>query len=174
MARTLVGGVGYFNLCDFSVGPALSLRLEAQPWPADIVVEDMSYGPVIVSHRLGDEQPPFARWIVAGAVQRGRAPGTVTAYRWDGTLPDPEGIQSRVAEAVAGVIALDNLVIVVAGLGAAPPETVVVEIEPLVEAFGDDFSEPVARALDEAAALVRHLALWGADALPQAPLGAPA
>ena len=106
-------------------------------------------------------------------MRRGRPPGTVTAYRWDGALPDPEGIQARVAEAVGGVIGLDNLVIVAAGLGAAPAETLVLEVEPLVEAFGEAFSSPVARALDEAAALVREIALGDAGGLPEAPLGGP-
>jgi Ni,Fe-hydrogenase maturation factor len=170
--RTLVGGVGYFHLCDFSFGPALSRHLAAQAWPADIVVEDLSYGPVIVFHRLGDEQPPFARWIVAGAVRRGRAPGTLAAYRWNGALPGAESIQARIAEAVAGVIGLDNLVIVTAALGAAPADTVIVEVEPLLEACGESFSAPVARALGEAAALVRTIALRGASSLPRAPLGA--
>lgn len=173
MRRTLIGGVGHHNLCDFSFGPALSRVLQAQSWPADVVVEDLSYGPVIVYHRLGDERTAFGRWIVSGAVSRGRAPGTVTAYRWDGVLPDADEIQARVAEAVAGVIGLDNLVIVTAGLGAAPPETLIVEVEPLVEAFGDAFSPPVARALREAATLVRALALDGAasSCLRRAPLG---
>jgi hydrogenase maturation protease len=174
MGRTLVGGVGHHNLCDFSFGPALCRELQAQPWPADIIVEDLSYGPVIVYHRLGDEQPPFARWILAGAVRRGGTPGAVSAYRWDGVLPQADEIQARVAEGVAGVIGLDSLVIVTAALGAAPAETLIVEVEPLIEAFGDAFSPPVARALDEAATLVRALALDGAvrASLRPAPLAA--
>lgn len=177
MARTLVGGVGYFHLSDFSLGPDLSRRLEAQAWPADIVVEDLSYGPVIVCHRLGDEAPPFARWIVAGAARRGREPGAVTAYRWDGVLPDTDAIQARVAEAVGGVIALDNLIIVTAALGAAPRETWIVEVEPLIEAFGEAFSAPVARAVEPAAALVRDIALGKPQVigtLAECPLGGPA
>lgn len=170
MGRTLVGGVGHFHLSDHSAGPALSSMLEAQQWPPEIVVEDLSYGPVIVCHRLGDERPPFARWVVAGAVRRGRAAGAVTAYRWDGVLPEAEKIQERVAEAVGGLVGLDNLVIVAAGLGAAPPETLIVEIEPLVESFGEEFSAPVASALGEAAAVIRAIVL-GERVLRSAPLG---
>jgi Ni,Fe-hydrogenase maturation factor len=171
MSRTLVGGVGYFHLCDFSLGPALSSRLQAQAWPEHIVVEDLSYGPVIVCHRLGDERPPFGRWIVAGAARRGRSPGSISAYRWNGVLPDADAIQARVAEAVGGVIDLDNLVIVARALGAAPAETVIVEVEPLIEAHGESFSDPVAQALPQVAELVRNFALGGAQDLPQAPLG---
>jgi hydrogenase maturation protease len=167
--RTLVGGVGYYHLRDFSAGPALAARLQQEAWPADVVVEDLSYGPVIVSHRLGDERPPFARWVLFGAVRRGRVPGAVTAYRWDGALPDPDEIQARVAEAVGGVLGLDNLVVVTAGLGAAPAETVVVEIEPLVEDFGETLSPPVSVALEEAAALIRQIV--SGRPLTVAPLG---
>lgn len=159
MARTLVGGVGYYNLADFSAGPVLSEILQARTWPADVVVEDLSYGPVIVCHRLGDESPPFERWVLAGAVRRGRAPGTIAAYRWDGALPDADEIQARVGEAVGGVLGLDNLIIVAAALRMAPPETVVVEIEPLVEDFGDSLSRPVATALDDAASLIWRIAV---------------
>jgi hypothetical protein len=49
---------------------------------------------------------------------------------------------------------------------------VIVEVEPLLEACGESFSAPVARALGEAAALVRTIALRGASSLPRAPLGA--
>ena len=170
MPRTLVGGVGYYNLCDFSLGPVLSEMLQAQSWPDDVVVEDLSYGPVVVCHRLGDEQPPFGRWILVGAVRRGREPGTVTAYRWNGALPEADEIQARVAEAVGGVLGLENLVIVAAALRAAPPETLVVEIEPAIEDFGDALSRPVVSALDEAAALIRAIAVDGRS-LAIAPLG---
>lgn len=170
MGRILVGGVGHFNLSDFSAGPELSQRLEAQPWPAHVVVEDLSYGPVSICHRLREEQPGFDRWLLTGAVQRGRAPGTVTAYRWDGVQPETDAIQARVAEAVTGVVGLDNLVIVAAGLGAAPPETLIVEIEPLTEAFGDEFSAPVASALQQAMKVIRGIVLEGRP-LYSAPLG---
>lgn len=171
MGRTLVGGVGYFNLCDFSIGPALSDALATQSWPDGIVAEDLSYGPVIVCHRLGDERPPFARWVIAGAVRRGRQPGTITAYRWDSALPETDDIQARVAEAVAGVIGLDNLVIVAAALGAAPPQTCIVEIEPLVEEFGDALSPPVAGIFDDALARVRSITVGEEPDLRVAPLG---
>lgn len=171
--RTLVGGVGYHDLSDFSVGPLLSERLAAEPWPDAVTVEDLSYGPVAVLHRLGDEDPPFERLVVLGAVRRGREPGAIAAYRWDGELPDVEAIQERVAEAVTAVVGLENLVIVVAGLGGAPDEVYVVEIEPWVEAMGDDLSPPVERAAADAARIAREIALapGGTSPVPTAPLG---
>lgn len=171
MGRTLVGGVGHYHLCDFSVGPALSETLAAEEWPADVVIEDLSYGPVIVWHRLADEQPPFERWVLFGAVRRDREPGTLTAYRWDGVLPVVDEIQARVAEAVGGTVDLDNLVIIAAALGGAPRETCVIEIEPLIEEVGERMSAPVERACDQARSLVRAIVAGTSPPLPTAPLG---
>ncbi len=170
---TLVGGVGYHDLRDFSVGPAVAGWLQQESWPEVVSVQDLSIGPVDVVHRLSWADPPFRRWIVVGSVRRGREPGTVAAYRWDGSLPPDEEIQARVAEAVTGVVGLDNLVIVVAGLEAAPPETCVVEVEPEVEELGHTFTEAVERGAREAARRARSLALDPGEAarLPEAPLG---
>jgi hypothetical protein len=126
--------------------------------------------------RLEDEPPEkkFQRAVVVAAVERdGRAPGTVAAYRWDGVLPPDEEIQRAVTEAVTGVIALDNTLVVARHFGALPDEVVVVEVEPAVHEFGDAFSEVVGRQIDGVCELVRVLATR-ADAveqLPRAPLG---
>lgn len=173
---TLVAGVGYHDLCDFSVGPILAGRLTRETWPATVTVEDLSYGPVAVLHHLSAADPPFERLVVLGAVRRDREPGTLEAYRWDGVLPDAEAIQERVAEAVTAVIGVDNLVIVLAGLGGAPEEVYVVEIEPWIEAPGEKLSPPVEAAAREAGRVARAIALAprGASRMPAAPLGGPA
>lgn len=170
---TLLGGVGYHDLRDFSVGPTVAGWLDEQSWPEAVSVQNLSIGPVDVVHRLNGADPPFQRWIVVGSVRRGRVAGSVTAYRWDGSLPPDEAIQERVAEAVTGVVGLDNLVIVAAGLGAAPPETFVVEVEPEVEELGHTFTPAVERGAREAARRARSLALDPREArrLPAAPLG---
>jgi hydrogenase maturation protease len=176
--RVIVAGVGYRNLRDHSIGVEVADRLEKFSWPGDVVVEDLSYNPIAVVQRLEDEPPEqrFRRAVVVGAVERGRAPGTVTAYRWDGVLPVDDEIQRAVTEAVTGVIALDNTLVVTRHFGALPDEVVVVEVEPAVQEFGDTFSEIVGRQLDGVCELVRLLATR-ADAveqLPRAPLGGPA
>lgn len=172
--RTLVGGVGYRFLRDFSVGPVLADRLAGEVWPEGVTVEDLGYGPVAVLQRLQGEKPPFDRLVLVGAARRGRPAGTVTAYRWDGSLPDAEEIQARVSEAVTGVVDLDNLVVVLGALGGAPPDMVLVEVEPDVEAHGETFTSAVERGTRIAAARVRGLA--AADDLgdlPAAPPGGP-
>ena len=175
--RVIVAGVGYRNLRDHSVGVAVVDRLEARPWPADVVVEDLSYNPIAVVQRLQDEPPDrrFERAVVVAAVERGRAPGTVTAYRWDGGLPGDEEIQRAVTEAVTGVIALDNTLIVTQHFAALPDEVVVVEVEPAVHEFGEAFSDAVAGVVDPVCELVARLATdaGAAAQLPRAPLGGP-
>lgn len=177
--RVIVAGVGYRNLRDHSIGVEVADRLETAPWPDDVVVEDLSYNPIAVVQRLEDEPPEqrFQRAVVVGAVERrGRPPGTVAAYRWDGVLPTDEEIQRAVTEAVTGVIALDNTLVVTRHFGALPDEVVVVEVEPAVQEFGDTFSEVVARQLDGVCELVRLLATRddAVEGLPRASLGGPA
>jgi hydrogenase maturation protease len=155
----------------------VSDRLARREWPAGIAVEDLSYNPIAVVQRLGDEPPgrEFERAVLVAAVERGRSPGAITVYRWDGRLPAAEEIQRAVAEAVTGVIALDNTVVVGGHLGAWPPELLVVEIEPRDHEFGEALSAPVATAIDEVCDVVTRLAT-SADAgavVPRAPLGGP-
>jgi hydrogenase maturation protease len=175
--RILVAGVGYRNLRDHSIGLAVVDRLEAAPLAGDVVVEDLSYNPIAVVQRLEDQplEQRFARTVVVAGVERGRMPGTVTAYRWDGALPSADEIHRAVTEAVTGVIALDNTLVVARHFGALPDEVLVVEVEPAVHEFGDVFSEAVARVFDPVCDLVAGLAndAGAAARLPLAPLGGP-
>lgn len=172
--RTFVGGVGYSHLRDYSVGPVVVERLRARArserWPKTVEIGDLSYDPVKIVHWLDGEDPPFARLVLIAAAARGRRPGTVTAYRWNQTLPDPEHIQARVAEAVTGVIDVDNLLIVTGAFGAAPAHVFVVEVEPGVEAMGEELSPAVARGARQAERVARDIALSPASAFP-APTG---
>ena len=174
--RVIVAGIGYRNLRDHSIGVEVVDRLAARAWGDDVVVEDLSYNPIAVVQRLQDETPErrFERAIVVAAVERaGRAPGTVTAYRWDLVLPSDEEIQRAVTEAVTGVIALDNSLVVGRYFGGWPGEVAVVEVEPAVHEFGDTLSEAVGRVFEAVCALVARLASDATSIarLPRAPLG---
>jgi hydrogenase maturation protease len=105
-SRVLIGGVGYRFLRDGSVGPWVADTLAAEERDG-VEVEDVSYHPVGFSQNLQD-RAPYERVVLVGAVDRGRPPGTVTAYRWDGRLPPRDEIQERVSEAVTGVISLET------------------------------------------------------------------
>lgn len=165
--RTLVGGLGYRNLRDHSLGVVVSDRLAELEWPEGVLVEDVSYNPIAVVQRLQDQ--PVDRVLLVAAIERpGRAPGTIEAYRWDGALPDAERIQAAVAEAVTGVILLDNTLVVGRHFGGLPEEVLVVEVEPAIHEFGDDFSPAVAAAFDRVCELVTRLAK-DQDAAPRLP-----
>lgn len=175
--RVIIGGIGYRNLRDHSAGLMVAERLMERELGDDIVVEDLSYNPIAVVQRLDDEprHRRFARAIFVGAVERGgvRAPGSITAYRWDRELPDAEEIQRAVADAVTGIINIDNTLIVAAHFGALPEQVFVVEIEPLVHEFGEAFSAAVEAAIEPACATVARLVSDGAFAASfvAAPLG---
>jgi hydrogenase maturation protease len=150
--RVLVGGIGYRNLRDGSVGIHVIERLAGRA--ADgVEVEDVSYHPVGLSQNLQD-RPPYDRVVLVAAIARGRVPGTVTAYRWDGQLPDDEQIQARVSEAVTGVISLDNTLVVCGALGGFPEDVRVVEVEPASEEWGEELSPEIEERLPEIAEAV--------------------
>jgi hydrogenase maturation protease len=174
--RVIVAGVGYCNLRDHSIGVAVADRLLERALGDDVVVEDLSYNPIAVVQRLEDEPlgMRFTRAVVVAAVERGnRPPGAVTAYRWDGVLPSDEEIQRAVTEAVTGVIALDNTLVVTRHFGGLPDEVVVIEVEPGVQEFGEDLSEPVAKVMDEVCDLAVAMATdaEAAARLPSTGLG---
>ena len=177
MSRTVIGGVGYRHLRDYSLGVVMSDELEPEARPPSLLVEDLCYGPVAVGQWFLDEarDAPITRAVFVTAVARedGRPPGTISVYRWDHVLPSDEEIQRAMTDAVTGVILLDNTLIVTEWMKALPAEAVVVEVEPLEHAFGNEMSPPVAAAYPHARELVMRLA---ADPelsrlLPASPLG---
>lgn len=142
--RTLIAGVGYRNLRDLSAGNAVVDALAALDWTPELEIEDLSYGPMDAIFRLREAQ--FDRLIVIGAAARpGRIPGESYRRRWHYEPEDPEIVQSRVAEAVTGVISLDNLLVICAHFDALPVDVTVIEIEPEDDGWGEGFSPRVER-----------------------------
>ncbi|MEJ7811311.1 MAG: hypothetical protein WKG32_12945 [Gemmatimonadaceae bacterium] len=175
--RTVIGGVGYRNLRDHSLGIVMSDELELEARPPALLVEDLCYGPVAVGQWLLDEarEAPITRAVFVTAVARedGRPAGTISAYRWDRVLPPDDEIQRAVTDAVTGVILLDNTLVVTEWMKALPAETLVVEVEPQEHAFGDAMSPAVAAAYPRVRDLVMRLATSEAfgRTLPVTPLG---
>jgi hydrogenase maturation protease len=163
--RTLIAGVGYSNLSDLSAGPLVAARLRREIWPAYVEVDDLSYGPIAVVHRFAEASPPFGRLVLVGAADRERKAAAIRCYRWQGVLPPPEEVQARVAEAVTGVIGLDNLLIVAQQFGALPDEVFVVEVQPVVTGFGLEPGPEVAALLPEVCRLAGRVALEGPAAV---------
>jgi hydrogenase maturation protease len=143
--RVLVGGVGYRHLRDLSVGPWVADTLASEARNG-VEVEDISYHPVGLSQNLQD-RPPYDRVVLVGSIARGREPGAVESYRWDGQLPERDAIQERVSEAVTGVISLENTLIVCGALGGLPDDVRVVEVEPEDQGWGDGFSRTIEATL---------------------------
>lgn len=158
----LIAGVGYHNLSDMSLGPSLTRRMQQMDWPAGVDVDaDLSFGPIAIVQRFQEQNDRYARVVLFGAVQRGRKPGTVTAYQWPGKLPSEEEIQARIGEAVTGVVSLDNLLIIGEYFGIWPQDLIVVEVEPQDENWGNGFSPPVQAALKAVIKIVSEAALHG-------------
>ena len=143
----LIGGIGYRNLRDGSIGIHVVERLADRAGDG-LEVEDVSYHPVGLSQNL-EERPDYDRIVLVAGVERGRAPGTVTTYRWDGQLPNEREIQTRVSEAVTGVISLDNTLVVCGALGGLPGDVRIVEVEPASQDWGEELSPEIEERLPE-------------------------
>jgi hydrogenase maturation protease len=161
--RTLIAGVGYSNLSDLSVGPIVAAQLRQEQWPDHVEVDDLSYGPIAVVHAFAEASPPYRRLVLVGASDRSLEGARLRCYRWGGRLPGPEEVQRRVAEAVSGVIDLDNLLIVTQQFGVLPAEVFVVEVQPVVLGFGLEPGPAVTALLPEVRRLARALAEGALD-----------
>ena len=162
--RTLIGGIGYRNLRDHSAAFAVLDRLAQEDLGEHVLVEDTSYNPIALGQWLDSEpdEQRFERIVFVSAVNRaGRRPGEVTSYGWGGALPPNEVIQQAVAEAVTGIIALDNTLVIGTYFKNFPASVAVVEIEPLAHEFGSDLTPEVAAAVPRACEAIRALIAGG-------------
>jgi hydrogenase maturation protease len=159
----LIACVGYRFMRDLSLGPNLIEPLMQVPWPQEVEVCDLHFGPIHMVHWLEERAGAFERMVFVAAVERGRLPGQIETYRWAGALPDADEIQQRVGEGVSGVISLDNLLIVGQHFQVLPPEVIVVEVEPEDTGWGPGCSPLMEAALPEILATVRRAAQGGYD-----------
>jgi hydrogenase maturation protease len=143
----LVAGVGYRFLRDNALGVYITDTLAPQA-SNGVEFEDLGYHPVGFTQNL-DERPDYDRIVFVGAVDRGRAAGTVTAYRYDHVLPPEKEVQERIGDSVTGSISLDNLIVVSEAFKALPDDVWVVEVQPADETWGDGFSDEIEAKLPE-------------------------
>ena len=160
----LIAGVGYQYLSDLSFGPKLLERLQAMDWPDEVRIEDFGYGPIAILDWF-EESPgkKFERAILAGAVERGREPGTLVTYSWLPVTPGPELVQERISEALTGVISLENLLIVAHHFKVLPSDTSVVELEPVEKEWGAELSALGEERLEQAVEWIRREVYSGAQ-----------
>lgn len=159
----LVGGIGLPWLRDLDFGTKFVERVMPLAWPAHVLLEDLSYAAHRVLHRL--QELTLTKVVLVGAMPRETdPPGTVRRYPLDLTPPPPEEVHERLAEAAGGIIDLDHTLAVCRYWNAFPPDTVVIEVEPLDRSFGEGFSAPVDQAVATVTEMVR--AEVGAAAKP--------
>ncbi len=151
--RVMVGGIGLPWLRDLDFGTQFLKRIADIEWPADVVLEDLSYSAHRVLHTLQDFKP--AKVVLVGAMPRDvDEPGTIRRYVLDLTPPGDEEVADRLGEAVGGIIDLDHTLAVVRYWKGFPADTVVIEVEPGDRAFGLGFSDEVESVVDTVLAMV--------------------
>ena len=149
----LVGGVSELFQLDLDLGRLAVERLAAEDLGRGVVAEELHYGAVAVAQRLEDLRP--AALVLVSAVRRGRPPGTVERRRLDPPELTTADVQAAIGDAVTGYVHPDLVVEIATALGALPPRTVTVEVEPEVTGPGEGLSPSVAAALETVLELVR-------------------
>jgi len=157
--RTLIAGVGYSNLSDSSIGPIAAAELKREPWPADIKIDDLSYGPISVVHNLAETRPQYERLVLITAADFGAQPPAMRWDLWPAILPDAEDVQARVVEAAGGVIDWKNLLIILQQFDVLPREVFVITVQPVKTDFGMELSSGMRELLPEILRVARVLAM---------------
>lgn len=150
---TLVGGVGQLYQGDLDLGRRAADRLGQEDLGETARVEELTYGAVAVAQRLEEARP--GTLILVGAETRGDAPATVRRRRVDEADVDMATAQGAVADAITGYVAIDLVVDVAAALGALPPRTVSIEVEPVATEPSERLTPAAEEALEQALDLVR-------------------
>ena len=148
----LVAGVGNIFLGDDGFGVEVARRLSAEQLPENVRVADYGIRGVHLAYQLLDG---YDTLILVDAVSRGEPPGTVFLIEPDlgpGTPLDgvPPAMNAHDLDP-ASVLGL------VRHLGGRIDRVLLVGCEPQGTDEGIGLSEPVQRAVDEAAHLVREL-----------------
>ena len=149
----VVAGVAELFQGDLDLGRRAVEILAAEELGEGVLVEELSYGAVAVAQRLEDLRP--AALILVGAAERGRAAGAVERREVPGRRLSPEDAQLAVGDAVTGYVSIDLVVQVAQALGALPPATVAIEVEPASTEVSEVLSPEAEAGLVEALELVR-------------------
>jgi hydrogenase maturation protease len=145
----LVAGVGNIFLGDDGFGVEVARRLAGEELPAGVRVEDYGIRGLHLAYRILDGCDTL---ILVDAVSRGEPPGTVFLIdARDAARPASSAAMDAHGMDPASVLAL------VKDLGGAPRRVLVVGCEPLELCERIGLSEPVERAVAQAAQLVKSL-----------------
>lgn len=149
----LVGGVSELYQGDLDLGRRAAELLAAERFGDHVMVEDLHYGAIGVVHRLAELAP--STFILIGAKQRGRHPGTVERYHAERPQQTADETQIAVGHAVVGYVDTDLIVEVAAGLAALPARTIVIDAEPGQVEVCEQLSPAGEAALQQVVALAR-------------------
>src|SRR5574341_1132292 len=97
-------------------------HLNEQDWPEGVDLENLSFGAIAVLQWFQDAPGQYQRGGFLSAAERGREPGTLATYSWKFPRLDECKVQECVAESGAGIISLDNLLMILQHFDALPPE----------------------------------------------------
>lgn len=158
-ANILIGTIGYHNLRNHSIGPALLPQLQNMDWPDGIELEEMNWGPIAIVQKFQSLQVPYRRVIFLAAIERpGRPIGEMDVFKWMGRLPDEEMIQACIGDAVTGVISSENLLIIGEHFKIWPDEVYLVDVEPGPEEAGAEFTPEVNNIIPDILSTIHTLA----------------
>lgn len=159
MKTIFIGTVGYHNLGNHSIGPALLPQLQKMNWDPGVELDELNWGPIAVVQKFQSLLVPYDRVILLSAIERpGRQIGDITVFQWQGKLPDDELIQRCIGDAVTGVISVENLLIIGEYFKIWNKETFLVDVEPGTELTGEDFTVGMEQALPDLILTLQHLA----------------
>ncbi|MFN2438255.1 MAG: hypothetical protein ABR503_03580 [Chitinophagaceae bacterium] len=150
MKKIFIGTVGYHNLTNHSIGPALLPQLQKMTWTTGVEIDELNWGPIAIVQKFQALPAAYNRVILLAAIERpGRNIGDITVYKWIGKLPDEELIQRCIGDAVTGVISVENLLIIGEYFKIWTGETFLVDVEPGPEQAGENFTEEMQQAIPE-------------------------
>ena len=142
--KVLIAGVGHPNLKDLSFGQIFLADLADKVLPDHVVLENLSFGAIAVMQWFQDSPGEYQKVLFITGVERdGRAPGAVHFYKYEFPKLDEEIVQAYVAEAVTGIIGIENLLSILSYFKALPKDVEVLEIEPYETGIGFECSPEI-------------------------------
>jgi len=158
--KILIGTIGYHNLGNHSIGPALLPTLQKMAWQKEVDLDEMNWGPIAIVQKFQSLQIPYSRIILLAAIERKeRTVGKIDVFRWLGRLPDEELIQACIGDAVTGVISAENLLIIGEYFKIWPDEIFLVDVEPGPEQAGAEFTPEVKKIVPDVIAAIQTLVI---------------
>lgn len=150
----LLGSVGANRfLRTYPLGADFIAGLRAEPWLPAVTVRELDWSPIAIAQEWQASVHVWSRVVLVGPVDRGWPHGTVRTRRWTGGTLTNDAIQQRIYEAVTGVVALDNLLVIGAHFSIWPETVITVEVQLAAEIFGNLVAAEAATSPDH---LVGH------------------